>query len=101
MKFVVDFYVFMIYYIYNSKPQFESEVFIMLNYSYILFDTVKLNRREFEAFLINYITKHHRYNLRGLLGDTCEVAIIHHVKHHPYRLAKELLGVDNVILKEA
>ena len=66
--------------------------------TYLINGTMELTRKEFEDMLIDHIIENKLYNLRGLLRDTFEEAIIRHVKHHPFRLAKEIFGEENVII---
>ena len=66
--------------------------------TYLINGTMELTRKEFEEMLIDHIIENKLYNLKGLLGDTFEEAIIRHVKHHPFRLAKEIFGEENVII---
>ena len=67
---------------------------------YVVDDEMTFNRKDFEAFLINWIFDNELFNLRNLLGDGA-IGVERHVKHHPLRLAREIFGEDNVITFEA
>lgn len=60
---------------------------------YIIEQTIKFERRDFEDFLIQLIAEDKLYNLRNLTGTTIEKS----VRHHPLRLAKEIgLNVEYI-----
>lgn len=67
---------------------------------YVIDDEMTFNRKDFEAFLINWIFDNELFNLRNLLGDGA-IGVERHVKHHPFRLAREIFGEDNVVTFEA
>lgn len=66
---------------------------------YTIYGAITMDRPTFEAYLINYINRDKLYNLVGLLGDG-KASVERHVHHHPFRLAKEVFGPDNVITFE-
>ena len=63
---------------------------------YVIDDSLEFTRKEFESFLIEFIIDNELFGLRGLLGDGA-VSVERHVKHHPFRLAKEIFGEDKVV----
>ena len=67
-----------------------------MNRMYVVDDEMVFNRKDFEAFLINWIFDNELFELRNLLGDGA-IGVERHVKHHPLRLAKEIFGDDNVL----
>lgn len=66
---------------------------------YIIDDSLEFNRKEFEEFLIETIVENEMYDLRNLLGDG-KASVERHVKHHPFRLAREIFGDDRVVTYE-
>ena len=68
-----------------------------MNNQFYLIGAFEFNRKEFEEFLIDYIHDNELYELYGLLGDGRD-SVERHVKHHPYRLAREIFGEENVVI---
>lgn len=66
---------------------------------YIIDDSLEFNRKEFEEFLIETIVENEMYNLIYLLGDG-KASVERHVRHHPFKLAKEIFGDDRVVTYE-
>ena len=68
---------------------------------YIINGVLEFDRKEFEEFLIDYIQDNELYNLRNLIGirgaKNIEKVVERNVKHHPFRLAREIFGQDNVV----
>jgi hypothetical protein len=69
--------------------------------TYLINGTMELTTKELEEMLIDHIIENKLYNLKGLSGGTSEEAIIRQVKHHSYRLAREIFGDANVKLLHA
>ena len=59
-------------------------------------DGLEFGRKEFEEFLITLIYENELYDLTGLLGNG-KVSVERHVKHHPFRIAREIFGAENVV----
>ena len=66
---------------------------------YIIDDSLEFNRKEFEEFLIETIVENEMYNLRNLLGDG-KAGVERHVKHHPFRLAREIFEDNRIVTYE-
>ena len=66
---------------------------------YVIDGSMEFNRKEFEDFLIEHIHENELYDLANLLGDGAK-GVERHVKHHPFRLAREIFGADNVVTYE-
>ena len=66
---------------------------------YYVVDGFEYNRVDFENFLIEWIHENKLYDLRNLMGDG-NIGVERHVKHHPYRLAREIFGEDHVATYE-
>lgn len=66
---------------------------------FLINGTYEFNKKDFEEFLIDYIHDNELYELRGLLGGGRK-SVKRHVKHHPLRLAREIFGEENVVIRK-